>query len=522
MQLTWETLLQQAQSHAQAGRFSEMLAACQQINDTFDENPNALLSSGALLLNFGYLSQASVCFERVRLLTPADLRPLMNIANLAREIGDHAKSRSLYAKMAEILPDQPMIRRNELVSLEYDPSVSSAERLARAKAWGEWASARVGGSRTRPTAPALAGCPLRVGYVSADFCQHTVGLFVKDVLAAHDPSQVTLFAYSAGLVNDWVTAEIRNVCVFRDVSAVDDAALAAQIRQDEVDVLVDLSGHTAGSRLTMFALRPAPIQISWLGYFATTGLDCIDAVLLDQWHAPESMQEHFVEPIVRLPLGRFFYQPVSWAPVDIAPSSYLQSGHITFGCFNNSAKLNEAVFDLWAQILQVVPDSRLILKWRTFADEDLRRSVRAAFSQRNIDSERIELRSASFHKDVLEQYADVDIALDPFPFTGGLTSCEALWMGVPVITWAKSQVVSRQTFALLSVIGLQELAADSGEEYVRIAVELAQDKPRLDELRKGLRTRMQNSPLMDVGAFSRQLEDCYHELYTKIVEKESS
>ncbi len=183
-----------------------------------------------------------------------------------------------------------------------------------AKAWGEWAVVQAGGPHSRPALRLLNGRPLRVGYVSADFCQHTVGLFVKDVLKAHDPARVMAFAYSAGQVQDWVTEAIRGACQFREAAVLDDAALAALIRQDEIDVLVDLSGHTAGSRLTVFAHRPAPVQVSWLGYFATTGLSCMDAVLLDEWHAPPGAEPPFVETIIRLPAGRICYQPVPFAP----------------------------------------------------------------------------------------------------------------------------------------------------------------------------------------------------------------
>jgi predicted O-linked N-acetylglucosamine transferase (SPINDLY family) len=318
---------------------------------------------------------------------------------------------------------------------------------------------------------------------------------------------VTVFAYSAGQVNDWVTAAIRQACVLRDVAALDDAALADQIRRDEIDVLVDLSGHTGGSRLTVFGHRPAPVQVSWLGYFATTGLPVIDAVLLDDWHAPPEMEEQFVESIVRLPGGRFCYTPVPFAPSDVAPPPCIAKGYVTFGCFNNTAKLNANVYEAWARILAAVPDSRLLLKWRTFQDEALRRSVWDIFGKLGIAADRIELRGASFHADVLKEYADIDIALDPFPFTGGLTSCEALWMGVPVVTWPQSQVVSRQTFAFLSAIGLPELAGRSSDDYVRIAVELAQDRERLQALRFGMRQRMLASPLCDVKGFTRTLED---------------
>lgn len=512
----WQEILQAAQADAQRGRLDACVTACLRVVDSHGNSLDALLSVGSLLFSVGLLSAARHCFVRVCSLAPGDLRPLVNLANVALEAGDHAESNRLYTALLERLPDQPVVRRNALTSREYDPCISDQERLAYAKAWGEWAIARAGGLRPRPALKALKDRPLRIGYVSADFCQHTVGLFIKDVLAAHNAARVMAFAYSAGQVNDWVTAAIHSACLFRDVAALDDAALAEQIRRDEIDVLVDLSGHTGGSRLTVFAHRPAPVQVSWLGYFATTGLPVMDAVLLDDWHAPAGAETQFVEPIIRLPRGRFCYTPVPFAPAEVAPAPCLTSGYVTFGCFNNSAKLNAAVYETWAQILAAVPDSRLVLKWRTFQDAGLRQSVQSAFGKLNIAPERIELRGASFHADVLKQYADIDIALDPFPFTGGLTSCEALWMGVPVVTWPQSRVVSRQTFAFLSAIGLPELAGQSRDDYVRIAIALAEDKKRLEALRSDMRQRMLASPLCDVGAFTYTLEDALLALVTRI------
>lgn len=514
--------LQTAQSYAQAGRFSEMLAVCQQIMDSCGASVEAFLDVGALLVGFGFITRARRCFERVCVLAPNDLRPVVNLANLARDAGNHAEARRLYALLLERLPNNPIIRRNLLVSLEYDPEVFDHDRLSQARSWGEWAIQQAGGPHSRPPIGPLEGRPLRIGYVSADFCQHTVGLFCKNVLKAHDPAQVTVFAYSSGQVSDWVTDVIREACLFHDVAALDDTALARLIRQDEIDILIDLSGHTAGSRLTVFALRPAPVQVSWLGYFATTGLASMAAVLLDKWHAPPGTETQFVEPIIRLPAGRFCYQPVPWAPSEVAPPPCLKNGHIIFGCFNNTAKLNVDVFDLWAAILAASPDSRLILKWRTFHDESLCESIRTAFAIRGISPERIDLRGPSFHAEVLKEYAEIDIALDPFPFTGGLTSCEALWMGVPVVTWPQSRVVSRQTFAFLAAIGLPELAANDAEDYVRIAVELAGEKERLVALRSGMRARMLASPLMDLPGFTRQLEQCLIDLYRETEAREKT
>lgn len=441
---------------------------------------------------------------------------MANLANVARDAGDHAQARQLYARLLAALPDHTVVRRNYLTGLEYDPAITDADRVAAARAWGQWAMARVGGRLPRPAVRPLNGRPLRVGYVGADFCQHTVGLFVKDVLAAHDSQRVQVCVYSAGSQNDWVTQAVRGAGTFHDVATWDDAALAAQIRADAIDVLVDLSGHTAGSRLTAFALRPAPVLVSWLGYFATTGLPVMDAILLDPWHAPPGAEAQCVEPVVPLPLGRFCYQPVPWAPQAVAPPAFERNGLITFGCFNNTAKLNDGVFDVWAKVLAAVPDARLVLKWRTFNDAGFRDQVTQAFVGRGIAAPRIELRGPSFHADMLNEYADIDIALDPFPFTGGLTSCEALWMGVPVVTWPQSRMVSRQTHAFLHQIGVPDLSAPDAETYVAIAAGLANNRPQLAGLRATLRSRMQASPLMDVAGFTRQLEDTLMDVYSRI------
>lgn len=508
----WQRKLTLAQVEAQRGNFEVFLHACMGIVEANDDKADAQLQSGSLMLSYGFLSAAQACFERVRVLVPADLSALVNLANIAQQAGNHAESRRLYTLLLAHLPDHPVIRRNALLSLEYDPAASDDERLAQAMAWGDWAVAKAGGLRHRPVVPPLASRPLRVGYVSADFCQHTVGLFVKDVLVAHDRSQVSVYAYNSGRVDDWVTAEVRRHSIFRDIRDLDDAAVAEQIRRDSIDVLVDLSGHTAGSRLTVFAHRPAPVQVSWLGYFATTGLPVMDAVLLDEWHAPPGMEIQFVERIVRLEGGRFCYTPVPFAPEEVAPVPCLRNGYVTFGSFNNTAKLNASVIALWARVLAAVPNARLVLKWRTFQDEGMRAFVHNTFAAHGIDAARIELRGASFHVDVLKEYADIDICLDPFPFTGGLTSCEALWMGVPVITWPQGRVVSRQTFAFLGAIGLSELAAGTPDDYVHIAASLAGDTERICALRSGMRERMKQSSLCDVATFTRRVETAFQSL----------
>ena len=512
----WQRKLTLAQVEAQRGNMDAFLRMCQDIVDANAGNVDALLHVGSLLLSYGFLSGAKACMEQVLRLAPTDLRPLVDLANIAQQAGNHAESRRLYALLLAQLPDHPVIRRNALLSLEYDPAASDAERFAQARAWGDWAVHKAGGMRKRPPILPLDGRPLRVGYVSADFCQHTVGLFVKDVLATHDRSRVSVYTYGAGQADDWVTAAVRRTSDWRDIRNLDDVAVAELIRNDGIDVLVDLSGHTAGSRLTVFAHRPAPVQVSWLGYFATTGLSVMDAVLLDEWHAPPDMEAQFVEQIIRLEGGRFCYTPVPFAPEEVAPAPCVTNGYVTFGSFNNTAKLNGEVIALWARVLAAVPDARLVLKWRTFQDAGMRAFVHEAFGAHGISSDRIELRSASFHADVLKEYADIDICLDPLPFTGGLTSCEALWMGVPVITWPQGQVVSRQTLAFLKAIGLDELAAETSDDYVRIAESLARDTQHIAGLRRTMRARMQQSSLCDVTVFARRLEDAFLDLARRL------
>ncbi|MFP4398175.1 MAG: methyltransferase type 11, partial [Desulfonatronovibrio sp.] len=491
------TLLQKAHKLASKARFPEFLSLCSEILEKSQDSPDTLLSIGFLLQSYGYLSQALNCYKRIS----NDPRALVNMANIAREQGNHTESIRIYRELLAKLPNNPIIRRNYLVSLEYDPQTEDKARFKAATQRGGWADKGC-------IRPAVNNTEKpRIGYVSADLCQHTAGLFLKDVIKAHT---LNIYTYHADKVTDWVTNEIQKNSEFRDVSTLDDNALAGVIRKDKIDILVDLSGHTARSRLSVFAHRPAPVQVSWLGYFATTGLKAIDAVLLDDWHAPPGTEKYFVEKIIRLP-SRFCYTPVPFAPLVKDPPC-IKSGCITFGSFNNTAKYNKYVFTLWNKLLEAVPGSKLVLKWRTFQDEEMQERVRKYFT----DPDRVEFRGASFHKDMLGQYGDIDIALDPFPFTGGLTSCEALWMGVPVITLPQSRVVSRQTFAFLGIIGLEEFAAKNEDEYIRIAKELAADKDKLFELRHSMRERMRNSQLLDIQGFTEGLETAMIELHQQI------
>ena len=386
-------VLQRARTYAQSGLFPDMLAACQEAVDTHRNDSNVLLDTGVLLSNFGFLSSARECFERVQVLAPKDSRAILNLANLARDAGNHDESRLIYATLLERFPNNPMIRRNTLVGLEYDPMVSNIERLAQAEEWGRWAVALAGGHRSRPPPHTLQNeRPLRIGYISADFCQHTVGLFVKDVFHAHDPLRVALFAYSAGQINDWVTEAIRATCQYRDVARLEDVALVTLIKQDKIDVLVDLSGHTAGSRLTVFAHRPASVQVSWLGYFASTGLPGMDYLLADPVSVPDSCRCAFTEEIVYLPESRLcFTPPVDGNSIAVSGLPAEKNGHITFGCFQTLSKLGDNVLSVWSRIMNRLPQTRLRLQNKQMSCQKTREQLRNRLAQFGIAQERVSL-----------------------------------------------------------------------------------------------------------------------------------
>ena len=492
---------------ANSGRHSEVLEIAGELLESAGDNLAVLNSTGVKLLDYGYVSSAENCFKKVVLIDSENYEAQFNLGNCKNAIGNHADCLNIQSQLLARYPNNPLLRRNFLLSQEYDPRASDQERYKSAIAWGRWLTELVG-QRERPKLKSLNGRSLKIGYVSSDFCQHTVGLFVKDVLGAHDRSAFEVYTYHSSSSFDWVTKIVQEKSQFRNVSQLDDYCLAMQIQKDEIDVLIDLSGHTKGSRLTAFALRPAPVMVSWLGYFATTGLSCMDAVLLDSGHVTQDTNKFFTEKILHLNPCRFYYEPVSWAsnhPVCELPA--LENGFITFGSFNNTSKLNESVYDVWSRILLKVKNSRLHLKWRTFVDPDVVMFVKNKFSSRGVDPNNLQLDCASFHSDLFKEYSKIDIALDPFPFTGGLTSCEALWMGLPIITWPQSRVVSRQTSAIMNAVGYHETIAENEDDYVVKAINLASDLEKLSLARSTMRLKMQNSGLMNLNQFTKNLEN---------------
>lgn len=414
----------------------------------------------------------------------------------------------------QTFPDDRRIWRNALLAQEYDLTADDAARFTLACQWAERFFKQPLLSSSHPPKRHK---KLRIGFLSPDLNRHPVGLLLLPVIRAHDRARFDLYAYCNNRKEDEVSREIASLTHWRTVDRLSDAALSDRIRQDRIDILVDLAGHTQGSRVEVFAARPAPVQLSWLGYFATTGLKTFDAVLMDEWLVPAAAERWFTEPVTRIPGGRFCYEPVPFAP-EVAPLPALAQGVVTFGSFNNTAKLNESVLRLWAELLKQIPNSRLFLKCETFIDRELNAKTRRIFADAGIAQERLELQGASAHGPLLHGYGQVDISLDPFPFGGGYTSLESLWMGVPVITWPQSRVAGRQTYSFLKAIGLDEFIAADEVNYLRIAKQFADDLPRLAQLRAGLRDRMRASPLMDAQRLTRYLEQIMVDLYDQKAE----
>jgi predicted O-linked N-acetylglucosamine transferase (SPINDLY family) len=355
---------------------------------------------------------------------------------------------------------------------------------------------------------------LRIGYVSPDFRAHSVASFLEPVLARHDTDNFDVVCYAQVAHPDRTTERLRQLAGhWRDTCAQSDEQVANMIRQDRIDILVDLAGHTRNNRLTVFTHRPAPIQLTYLGYPNTTGLPQIDYRLTDALADPPEADALHTERLVRLPRGFLCYSAPQDAPA-VSPLPATAVGHITFGSLNNLAKVNEQVVELWARVLHAVPGAQLLLKGKALCDQATAGRFVEMFARHRIPADRLRLASwAATRAQHLTTYAQVDIALDPFPYNGTTTTCEALWMGVPVVALAGDRHAARVGVSILTHVGLREFIATTPDDYVRTAAGLAADRARLVALRASLRRRMADSPLCDGAAFTRDIEATYRAMW---------
>ena len=358
---------------------------------------------------------------------------------------------------------------------------------------------------------------VRIGYVSPDFYGHAVGQFIEPILATHDKNKFDVFCYSDNFHTDDSTARMKAlVSNWRQVNEMNDEDLARMIHADGIDILVDLAGHTARNRMGVFIRKPAPIQVTWIGYPNTTGLSTMDYRITDSLADPVGAADAMhTEKLLRLPECFSCFQAPRQSP-DVRPLPALANGFITIGSFNNFAKITPHVMRVWIDIMNRVPGSRLLLKNRSLDNPRLKQLILDELCKHGADATRVDLRSPDISPmDHLNGYNLLDIALDSFPYNGTTTTCEALWMGVPVITLAGNNHVSRVGVSQMTNLGLPELIARDTNDYVDIAVALANDVPRLAALRATMRERLKNSPLMNVPRFTKNLEEAYEVIWKK-------
>jgi predicted O-linked N-acetylglucosamine transferase (SPINDLY family) len=470
---------------------------------------------GIALQHMGRVDDALAAYERAVTLLPNAPLVHYNLGLAFHALGRTDDALAANRRAVELDPQYVMAHSNMLISMTYRAGYSAAELMAAHKAWDE---AHARSLTPAPWSPGSGQDPerrLKIGYVSGDFRQHPVGWLLANVLPAHDRAQVEVFCYVNDKTADDVTDRLKaSADHWRDIVGLSDEAASELVRKDGIDILVDLSGHTSHNRLLTFARRPAPVQASWLGYPSTTGLSAMDYLVMDAATVPEGAEAWCSEAVVRLPHGRFCYA----APLDAPEVAARPEGPVTFGSFNHLAKVGPDVVRLWARVLAEVPQSRLVLKWKSLGEPSARQRLLAAFAAHGVGADRLELRGGSSHADTLSGYGNIDIALDPFPYTGGITSAEALWMGVPLVTWPQDRIASRQSYAFLAELGLTDLAAQSEDDYVRIAAGLAADSGRRAELRRTLRQRMAASPMTDGARFAPGLEAAFRQMWRRSCE----
>ena len=387
--------------------------------------------------------------------------------------------------------------------------------------WGDAILAALKEKPPEHAAPELK-TKLKIGFVSGDYKNHSCSFFLSPLLNNLDPARVDVFCYMTETAADEVNLRFRRMAPhWREIEHETDEAGAALIRKDGIDILVDLSGHTSGARLGIFARRPAPIQVNWLGYPNTTGLPTMDYRFTDALADPVGLTDkYFRETLYRLP-NFLCYQPPEFTPAVATLPAYAK-GYVTFGCFNNSNKITDEVVAAWSDILKRVPGSHMVLKTSNLSDKTTLTAFRGKFEANGIAPERIECFQAFPNKcDHLMTYSDIDLALDPFPYNGTTTTFEALWMGVPMIGLEGSVHAGRVGHSILTAVGLGELVARNYDDYVNVAVALALDPDRIAAYRAGLRPRLQSSPLMDGKAFARSMEDAFFDMWRHAVAEAS-
>lgn len=468
---------------------------------------------GSLYIKLGRLADATSLFRKVLAITPNSSEANAALGGVLKDVDELVKAEEYLRRAFELNPTKISTLSDLLFIYNYLARHPTSYRLEEAKRFGVMASKKV--THRLSYKSSINPMRLRVGIVSGDLRQHPVGYFVESFLPYINHARIELVAYPTQPKSDELTDRLRSYFkAWRPLNGKSDAVAARQIIDDEIHVLLDLSGHTSHSRLPVFAWRPAPVQASWLGYFATTGVEQIDFLLGDPFVTPVNEEGHFTERIWRLPESYLCFSTPEFA-LEVAPPPALTSGSITFGCFNNLAKMNDAVVALWSRVLLAVPSSRLFLKTMQLEDEKQRQRTIDRFTVFGIPANRLILEGPVPRAELLASYHRVDIALDPFPYPGGTTTAEALWMGVPVLTKQGDCFLAHVGESIAHNAGMSSWIAVDDVDYVTKAVTFASDLLGLAQLRAGLRNQVIASPLFDAPRFALNFEEALWGMWKK-------
>ena len=508
-------------AHRILGQLRDSVAACRravELQPTFAE---AWTNLGNSWKDLGQSDAAIAAYRQALQLQPRLFEAWNNLGNVLKDTGQIDEAIVAYDRALEISPASASPAGNRCLAEHYLPGVTLERLQAVHDDWERRLGLALRATWQPFTNSRDPERPLRLGFISPDLGQHPVGYLLTRNLAAIDQREFPVYCYSHRKIQDPVAGKLESLAtVWRNVWSLADQELAECIRGDEIDILFDLAGHTAGNRMTVLARKPAPVQASWIGYVGPSGLAATEYLIADRWLVSDAMLPRIRERVVRLPTVWASFELPYDAPPS-APSPALLAGQVIFGSFNNPAKLNPPVIAAWSQILRRVPNSRLLLKYRGLSEPGVQQRFRTLFAQQGIDPARVEFQGSSEFRQMLEIYnSTIDIALDPFPFNGGTMSLIALWLGVPVITFPGDTLSGRQSYALLKTLGIDETIGSDEASYIERAVALASDLPRLAELRQRLRPAFAASPLCDGPRLAREFSDAIRELWRERVQRE--
>lgn len=492
-------------------RFEEAAACCRMATELAPDLVAGFINLGMALARLWKLDEAERALRVALELQPQSATVLNNLGNLLKDSGRRDEATLVFRRAIELEPAHKKSRDNLLFTLNYDPTLSLGELFREYKDYGDWAASVT----TRPFVYSdkllATGRRLRIGYSSADFRGHVCRHFMEPLFCNHDRTDFELFAYSNTLNPDVHTERFEGFFDhWVDVTRMTDEQMAQRINDDQIDILVDMAGHTTGNRLMAFAMRPAPIQVSSsFGYGYTTGLEEIDYFLGDENLTPPGSEAYFSETIWRMPGSSFLYQPPVETAPEVSDPPSLRKGYITFGSLVRTVRLNDPVFRVWKQILDEVPNSRLRLDQKPFQTEGVRELFWERLEHIGIPRHRVELECSNPHWNA---YRDIDIALDCWPHNGGTTTLESLWMGVPVISKIDRPAIGSIGAAILRPLGLSDWAVETEAAYISKAVKLASDVNTLRQLRSELRGRIGRSPYLDADQFTYNLGIAYRQM----------